>query len=93
MAPMLLNHIVVGILLLPLGVLTTYAAPHAARGEGWALWICRATALAIASLPVVLFALMGRQYFGAPMFLIATGLVCVASATLAVAAWWPVRGR
>jgi hypothetical protein len=30
--PMLLNHVVVGILLLPLGALITYAAPHAAAG-------------------------------------------------------------
>jgi len=31
--PMILNHVVVGILLLPLGILTIYAASEAASGE------------------------------------------------------------
>jgi hypothetical protein len=34
--PMLLNHILVGVLLIPLGFLTAYAAPHAVSGASWA---------------------------------------------------------
>ncbi len=34
--PMLLNHILVGVLLIPLGYLTTYAAPYAVNGASWA---------------------------------------------------------
>jgi hypothetical protein len=84
--PMVLNHVVVGILLLPLGVLTTYAAPHAAS---WAKVVTRAVALAVATLPPALFLLMGTRYFGAVPFQVATGIVCLASITLLAAAFWP----
>lgn len=87
--PMLLNHVVVGILLLPLGFLTAFAAPYATRGERWALMVVRATALTIATLPPVLIGLMGARYFEAVPFLCATIIVCIASAALLVAAFWP----
>jgi len=89
--PMLLNHVVVGVLLLPLGVLTAYAAPHAARGAGWALMVVRSTALAVAALPVTLFWLMGRRYFAAVPFQVATGIVCVGAVLVVLAAFWPMR--
>jgi hypothetical protein len=90
--PMLLNHVVVGILLLPLGGLTLYAAPHAARGARWALVVTRLTAVTVATLPPTLFAIMGTRYFGAVPFLIATGIVCAVSMTLLMAAFWPSQG-
>ena len=49
--PMLLNHVVVGILLLPLGFITFYAAPSAVAGEKWAVIITRASAITVAALP------------------------------------------
>src|SRR5256885_15469031 len=61
--PMLLNHILVGVLLIPLGYLTTYAAPHAVSGASWAQVVVRTTALSVATLPVALFALMGTRYY------------------------------
>jgi hypothetical protein len=87
--PMLLNHVVVGLLLLPLGATTLYAAGPASRGERWAVVVTRITALSVATLPVSLFALMGRQYFAAVPFLVATVIVCLAAATLLAAAFWP----
>jgi xanthine/uracil permease len=87
--PMLLNHVVVGLLLLPIGAITFYAAPHAARGERWALTVNRISAVGVALLPVALFALMGRQYFQAVPFLIATAITCVACVVLLAAAFWP----
>ena len=89
MPPMLLNHIVLGILLFPLGGLTFYAAPYAARGDRWALAVSRATATAIATLPVTLFALMGTRYFGAPLFVLATAILSGACLALLAAAFWP----
>ena len=87
--PMLLNHIVLGVLLFPLGGLTFYAAPYAARGEGWALAVCRTTATAIAFLPVALLVLMGTRYFGAPLFVLATAILSGACLALLAAAFWP----
>jgi hypothetical protein len=84
--PMLLNHVVVGILLLPLGARTTYAAPYSAS---WAKVVTRAVALAVATLPPTLFWLMGTRYFRAVPFQVATGILCVASLTLLAAAFWP----
>ena len=82
--PMLLNHILVGLLLLPLGFLTFYAAPHSAR---WAQVIVRTTALTVATLPLTLLALMGVRYFDAPLFVVGFLLVVTASVTLLLAAF------
>ena len=82
--PMLLNHILVGVLLLPLGFLTFYAAPYSDR---WAQVIVRTTALAVATLPLTLLALMGMRYFDAPLFVAGFLLVIAASVTLLLAAF------
>ena len=89
MPPMLLNHIVLGLLLFPLGGLTFYAAPYAARGDRWALAVSRATATAITALPVTLFVLMGTRYFGASLFVLATAILSGACLALLAAAFWP----
>ena len=82
--PMLLNHILVGLLLLPLGLLTFYAAPYSAP---WAQLIVRTTALTVATLPLTLLALMGVRYFDAPLFVVGFLLVVAASVTLLLAAF------
>ena len=82
--PMLLNHILVGLLLLPLGFLTFYAAPYSDR---WAQMIVRTTAVTVATLPLTLLALMGVRYFDAPLFVVGFLLVVAASVTLLLAAF------
>ncbi len=89
MPPMLLNQVVLGILLLPLGSLTFYSARPAAAGVAWALTVSRTVALAVVTLPPTLLALMGTRYLAAIPFLVAAVIVCVASVTLLVAAFWP----
>src|SRR5215510_10831137 len=87
---MLLNHVLVGILLLPLGGLTAYAARSASQGVRWALIVCRTNAATVAMLPATLFMVMGTRYFTAVPFLIATAIVCAASLTPLVATFWPI---
>ena len=82
--PMLLNHILVGVLLLPLGYLTFYAAPYSDR---WAQVIVRTTAVTVATLPLTLLGLMGMRYFDAPLFVVGFLLVVAASVTLLLAAF------
>ena len=82
--PMLLNHILVGLLLLPLGFLTFYAAPYSGH---WAQVIVRTTAVTVATLPVTLLWLMGVHYFDAPLFVVGFLLVVAASVTLLLAAF------
>ena len=89
--PMLMNHILVGLLLFPLGYLTVYAAPFSAAGLAWAQVVVRAIALTVVTLPVTLLALMGVRYFDAPLFVVGFFLVVAASVTLLLAAFTKPR--
>lgn len=91
--PMLLNHVLVGLWLFPLGYLTVYAAPYSAAGLAWAQMVVRTTALTVATLPVTLLALMGVRYFDAPLFVLGAAVVVAAAATLLVAAFSKSRGE
>ena len=84
---MLLNHVLVGVLLLPLGWLMLYAAPHSAARVPWAQMVVRTTATTVATLPVTLLALMGFRYFDAPLFVLGAGLVTAAAVALLFAAF------
>jgi hypothetical protein len=86
--PMLLNHVLVGVLLIPLGYLTAYAAPHAVNGASWAQIVVRTVALAVATLPIALLALMGtRYYFDAPLFVVGATLTVIVAVTLLAVAF------
>jgi hypothetical protein len=86
--PMLLNHVLVGALLIPLGYLTIYAAPHSVRGASWALMVVRTVSVSAAALPIALFSLMGKPYFlDAPLFVLGASLTVAAVLALLVAAF------
>ena len=85
--PMLLNHVLVGVLLLPLGWLILYAARHSASRVTWAQVVVRTTAVTVATLPVTLLALMGFRYFDAPLFVLGAALVTAAAVALLFAAF------
>jgi hypothetical protein len=88
MPPMLLNHVLVGVLLVPLGYLTLYAASDAVNGAPWARVVVRTTALAVVTLPIALFAFMGtRYYFDAPLFVAGAGLAVIVAVTMLVVAF------
>jgi hypothetical protein len=87
MPPMLLNHVLVGVLLLPLGY-PVYAAPHAVSGAPWAKVVVRTTALAVATLPIALVALMGMRYYvNAPLFVAGATLTVIVAVTLLAGAF------
>ncbi len=83
--PFLLNHIVVGILLIPLGFINLYAASGIRAGERWAWVISLAIGLTILSLPVVLVLVMRTEYFRAVPFLIAAALITIVGITITAA--------
>lgn len=92
--PMLLNHVLVGVLLIPLGYLCFYAAPSAVRAEIWARTVVRTVAVSIATLPVALLALMGQRYFlDAPLFVAGAALTVIVSVALLVAAFGSSNGN
>jgi len=84
--PFLLNHAVVGILLIPLGLSTLYCASGIRRGERWSWRVGMTNAITILSLPLVLVAVMERRYFSALPFLIATILIAVVGLSMI----WPL---
>ena len=83
--PFLLNHIVVGILLIPLGFIALYTASAISAGERWA-WVINLTiGLTILSLPVVLVLVMRAEYFRAIPFLMAAALITIVGITMTAA--------
>lgn len=90
--PFLLNHAVVGILLLPLGLSTLYCASGVRRGERWSWRIGVTNALTLLSLPLVLAVVMERRYFRARPFLIATILITAVGLSMIWPLLWVRRG-
>jgi hypothetical protein len=85
---MLLNHVLVGVLLIPLGYLAFYAAPHSVCGSPWAQTIVRTVSISAASLPIAVFYFMGKPYFlDAPLFVLGVSLTVAAVLVLLVAAF------
>lgn len=79
--PTLLNHVLVGILLLPLGYTTWIAATAAARSEPWARSVLTVNAIVLLALPVSIVLFMREpEYYRAPLFV--TGVVLVALLSL-----------
>ncbi len=78
--PTLLNHVLVGILLIPLGYTTWLAAGKIEEGELWPKRILIVNTFVMFTLPVsVLIFMRQPEYYTAPLFLSSVGLVGVIS--------------
>jgi hypothetical protein len=86
--PTLLNHVVVGVLLVPIGITLIALSPQLRDGSKSAWRIAFVHALAVASLPVVLVAVMPPALFAAPPFLVACILVTLTAITLPAVLIW-----
>jgi hypothetical protein len=92
--PMLLNHVLVGILLLPLGYTTWVAASVRQRGEGWATRVLVANTLVVLTMPLSIVIFMRNpEYYAAPLFLTGVGLVAIISLVMVAAILVLLRGR
>lgn len=90
--PTLLNHFLVGILLVPLGFTTWLAAAAFERGEGWALRVLVMNTAVVFALPLSLAVFMHRQeYYRAPLFLGGALLAVLISLVMALATLSLVR--
>jgi hypothetical protein len=86
--PTLLNHVLLGVLLLPLGYTTWLAAAAQNRNEMWARRVLVVNGVVLLTFPVFLGIFMRRpEYYAAPLFLTAVMLVTVISLSTVVAAW------
>jgi hypothetical protein len=92
--PTLLNHVLVGILLFPLGYTTWLAAVSRERDAQWAKRILVVNSVVMFTLPVSIAVLMRRpEYYTAPLFLTGVGLVALISLLMAVATCIFLRGQ
>jgi hypothetical protein len=84
-AAMLLNHLVVGVLLLPLGIGLAAIAQPLERREFWAIAIGIADSIALLALPLVLKVATSGPMLEAPAFVTAALMLTVASVAVTVA--------
>jgi uncharacterized membrane protein len=92
--PTLLNHVLFGILLLPLGYTTWLAAAYENRNEIWASRVLLVNGIVLLTFPVTLALFMrSPEYYTAPLFVVAVILVGGISLMTIVAAWLVGRGR
>jgi hypothetical protein len=88
-APMLLNHVLVGVLLIPVGFLAIHAAGPFGSGERWAVVVARTISLTTAVLPAALLVFVERrQLLDAPLFLAGVVIAVIAALVLLAAAFW-----
>jgi hypothetical protein len=91
--PTLLNHVLMGILLLPLGYTTWLAAASQNRYAPWARRVLMVNGIVLLTLPASIAVFMRRpEYYTAPLFLTGVSLVAVISLLTVVAAWLVGRG-
>ena len=92
-AAMRLNHILVGILLIPLGVATFWSGK--ALGESWGLRLAALNAATLLCLPILLVTTMPLESLDAPLFRLAI-LVAISACLiqiLALVGLWKFRQR
>lgn len=92
-AAMRLNHILVGILLLPLGISTFWSGK--ALEQPWALRLAGLNALTLLCLPILLVTTMPLESLDAPLFRLAILVVSAACLVqlLAVVGVWKYRQK
>ena len=86
--PFLLNHVVVGILLVPLGLTTIYAAKALRAGAEWAWMVAALNGVGMVGMPVALLAFANFSSMNAPAFLVAASLVTLAAVSTLIVLWW-----
>ena len=84
----LLDHIVVGILLIPFGVSTLYSAAGVRAGQPWARAIGITNAVAVLTMPFLVAFLMGPEYFSATPFFVAAILITFIGVSMFIPLIW-----
>jgi hypothetical protein len=86
LGPTLLNHVLVGVLLLPLGLSTWLAAGASTITQRWARAILVGNTLAVLALPAALVIFMrAKVYYSAPLFVAGVSLTALAAVLMAMA--------
>ncbi len=86
--PFLLNHIVIGVLLIPFGVSTLYSAAGVRSGQAWARGIALTNSVAVLIMPLLVATVMGPDYFSATPFMLAAILISIIGVSMVVPLIW-----
>ena len=93
MGATLLNHVLVGFLLIPFGYTTWLAALDRNIASGWAKRALIVNALVLATLPISIAVFMRRtEYYSSPLFVAGACLVAIVSVLVLTAAVTVARG-
>ena len=93
LGPTLLNHVLVGLLLLPLGYTTWLASSDSYLSERWARQVLRVNAVVTMTLPVSVAVFMRQpEYYSSPLFVAGVTLAALVSLLAMVAAVVITRG-
>jgi hypothetical protein len=84
----LLNHVVIGILLIPFGVSTLYSAAGIRAGQPWAKGIALTNSLAVVVSPLLVRYLMGPGYYSSTPFLVAAILIACIGVSMFIPLVW-----
>ena len=86
--PTVLNHVLVGVLLLPLGFTAFVAAAERHMGEPWARGLLAAYALTLMTLPAAILVFMRQAaFYQSPLFVAGVALTAVTALLVVLAAW------
>ena len=91
--PFLLNHLVVGVLLIPFGVSTLYSAAGVRAGQLWARGIAMTNSLAVLVMPLLVVILLGKEYFSSAPFLAAAILITCIGVSMFLPLLWLQAGK
>jgi hypothetical protein len=89
----LLDHVVVGIFMLPMGFLMLWSHDGLKDGQRWAYVMNWSFALSILATPVAIAALMTGPEFRSPAFALAAGLMGVVGVVSCTMLLWARAGR
>jgi hypothetical protein len=87
--PFLLNHISIGVLLVPLALTTLCAAWGVKKGQGWSRIVSFINGISLLALPALFWLSMGSQYYSFVMSLAAMLIVVIGITMLVPAIWFP----
>jgi hypothetical protein len=85
----LLNHISIGVLLVPLALTTLCAAWGVKKGQGWSRIVSFINGISLLALPAVFWMSMGSQYYSFVLSLAAILIVVIGITMLVPAIWFP----
>jgi multisubunit Na+/H+ antiporter MnhG subunit len=89
LGPTLLNHFLVGILLIPLGFTTWLAASPANLSQPWARHVLLFNAFVVVTFPVCISLFMRLpEYYHAPLFLTGVVLTAIIAILMIIAIWF-----